>query len=266
MAEIDKALAACEFKPYLQPVFNLHTGAIVGCEALARWVRADNTVLPPSRFIQLAEASGRIEQLTWQILSAALSELQPHLKRDKHFKVSVNIVPHHLVAAGFIDELRRIVAMAKVSPRQVVLEVTEREELEDLSCAAAAVAQLRDFGFKVAIDDVGIGHSGLSHIQKLGANILKIDKFFVDSICRDSAARAIVEMLVRLARELNMSVLAEGIEDATQLAALVACGIDEGQGYIVSPPMPVIEFIDFLNQQPASIGDDYLKRHALDVA
>jgi sensor c-di-GMP phosphodiesterase-like protein len=256
VVEIDKALAAGEFTPFLQPIFNLRTGAIVGCEALARWVRADGTVIPPSRFIQLAEASGRIERITWQILAAALNDLQFHLRRERTFKVSVNIVPRHLVAAGFIDELRRVVAAAKVSPHQVVLELTEREEFEDLSRAAAAVAQLRDLGFRVAIDDVGIGHSGLSHIQRLGANILKIDKFFVDSVCRDQAATAVIEMVVRLARELRMGVVAEGIEDQAQVAALVACGVEEGQGYLVSPPVPVDDFITLLAQPPRLVTDD----------
>jgi c-di-GMP phosphodiesterase len=256
VAEIDAALAARAFKPYLQPVFNLSTGVIVGCEALARWIRPDGSVIPPSKFIPLAEASGRIEEMTWQILAVALSELRLQLARDRHFKVSVNIMPRHLMAVGFIDELRLIVAATKVSPRQVVLELTEREQLEDLSRAAAVVRQLRDLGFRVAIDDVGIGHSGLSHIQTLGANILKIDKFFVDSICRDSAATAVVEMVVRLARELKMSVVAEGIETRAQLAALVACGVEEGQGFLVSPPVPAADFIAMLDRQARPIGDD----------
>jgi len=255
LADIDAALAAHEFKPYLQPVFNLGTGAIVGCEALARWIRADGSVIPPAKFIQLAESSGRVEEMTWQILSVALSELRLPLARDGHLKVSVNIVPRHLVAAGFIDELSLIVTAAKVSPRQVVLELTEREQFEDLSHAAAVVTQLRDLGFRVAIDDVGIGHSGLSHIQTLGANILKIDKFFVDSICRDSAAMAVVEMVVRLARELNMSVVAEGIESNAQVAALVACGVEEGQGFLVSPPVPAADFIAMLDRQARPIDE-----------
>jgi len=247
IAELDRALAAREFRPYLQPVFNLRTGAIIGCEILARWVRADGTVIPPSRFIPLAESSGRIEPMTWQIVSAALNELRSRLKQDERFQISVNIVPRHIVAPDFVDNLRRIVAGAKVSPRQVVLEITEREELEDLLRAASVIAELRELGFKVAIDDVGVGHSGLSQVQRLGANILKIDKFFVDSIGRDPTANAVVRMLVQLARELKMNVHAEGIETDEQVSALIACGVEEGQGYLVSRPLPVAEFIEFLD-------------------
>jgi sensor c-di-GMP phosphodiesterase-like protein len=248
IADLDRALAAREFKPFFQPNFDLRSGAIVGCEALARWVRADGTIIPPMSFIPLAESSGRIEEMTWQILTTALSELHPRLKRDRHFKLSLNVVPRHLLSAGFIDKLRQVVSEAKVSPRQVVLEVTERDELSDLVRAAAVVSELREFGFRVAIDDVGVGHSGLSLIKGLGANTIKIDKIFVDTITRDNSAVTIVEMLVRLARELKMTVVAEGIETADQISALIACGVEEGQGYIVSPPLPFAKFDQLAEQ------------------
>ena len=184
IANIDRALARHDFKPFYQPTFDLRTGAIRGCEALARWVREDGTIIPPMSFIPLAESSGRIEPMTWQILGAALKELYPRLREDKHFKLSFNVVPRHLFSDGFVDKLRGIVVGAKVSARQVVLEVTERGEMPDLARAAAVVRELREFGFRVAIDDVGVGHSGLSQMKGLGANTIKIDKFFVDTITR----------------------------------------------------------------------------------
>ena len=105
VADIDKGLARQEFKPYYQPTFDLRTGAIRGCEVLARWVRADGVIVPPMSFIPLAETSGRIEPMTWQILETALRELHPRLRDDKYFKLSVNIVPHHLVSDGFVEHL-----------------------------------------------------------------------------------------------------------------------------------------------------------------
>jgi EAL domain-containing protein (putative c-di-GMP-specific phosphodiesterase class I) len=96
------------------------------------------------------------------------------------------------------------------------------------------------------MDDVGVGHSGLSQIKGLGANIIKIDKFFVDTITEDGSAIAIVEMLVRLARDLKMTVIAEGIETPEQVRALIECGVEEGQGYIVSPPLPFAKFDELL--------------------
>lgn len=131
----------------------------------------------------------------------------------------------------------------------MVIELTEREELPNLEHAADVIAQLRELGFKVAIDDAGTGHSGLSYIHKLGVNTIKIDKFFVDSIGADRTALAVVEMLVRLARELGMSTVAEGIESNEQMAALEACGVDEGQGYVVSPPLPAGDFLGMLRDR-----------------
>ena len=261
VADLDRGLALRQFKPFYQPIFDLHSGAILGCEALARWVRADGSVTPPMSFIPLAEASGRIEKMTWQILATALHELQPRMKADRHFKLSINIVPRHLLSDCFVASLRRVVSDARVSPRQIVLEVTERDELPDLKQAAAVVAQLRELGFRVAMDDVGVGHSGLSQMKRLGANTIKIDKFFVDTITGDSAAVTIVEMLVRLARELKMTVVAEGIESADQISALLACGVTEGQGYIVSPPLPFAKF-DALVEARTAAAETEAAMHA----
>jgi c-di-GMP phosphodiesterase len=112
------------------------------------------------------------------------------------------------------------------------------------------VRGLRADGFRVALDDVGVGHSGLSHIQSLRPDTLKVDKFFVDALGADATASAVVGTLVRLARELGMSVVAEGLETEAQLAALRACGVDRGQGYLVSPPVPLAAFQSLLAAAP----------------
>jgi EAL domain-containing protein (putative c-di-GMP-specific phosphodiesterase class I) len=153
------------------------------------------------------------------------------------------------LSAGFIETLRSMVGAAKVSTRQIVIEVTERDELDDLVRAAAVVSELRDLGFRVAIDDVGVGHSGLSRLKALGANTIKIDKFFVDTIAVDASTTTIVEMLVALARDLNMSVIAEGVETEEQVRALISCGVEEGQGYLVAAPLPVKEFVELLERR-----------------
>jgi len=131
-----------------------------------------------------------------------------------------------------------------------VLEITERDELQDLDKAASIVRELRGLGFKVAIDDVGVGHSGLSHLKALGANVMKIDKFFVDTI-RDESTSRIVETLVHLARDLQMTVVAEGIETEPQMQSLRDCGVQEGQGYIVSPPLPYAKFAALIEARRA---------------
>jgi c-di-GMP phosphodiesterase len=265
VADIDRGLARGEFRPFFQPTFDLKTGEIRGCEVLARWIREDGTIVPPISFIPIAESSGRIERMTWQILSAALTELYPRLHDDKLFKLSVNVVPQHLVAADFIKTLRRVVANARVSPRQIVLEITERTELPDPKKAALVVKELRELGFRVAMDDVGVGHSGLSQMKGLGANTIKIDKFFIDTITQDGSS-AIVEMLVRLARDLQMTVIAEGIETDDQVQTLIACGVEEGQGYFVSPPLPFAKFDELLEVRRAKAFAEAAVRDAAMVA
>lgn len=242
IAEIDRALAAGEFRPFLQPIFRLDTGRIVGAEMLARWVKPNGEIIPPFRFIKLAEESGRIEAMTWQLLNSALTELQPLMSADKRFTMSINVTPHHFMQPGFADELRRRVRLAGVAYRQICVELTEREPIADLATAARVVSTLQGYGFKLALDDVGIGHSGLSHLQGLGANTIKIDKFFVDTVGRDATANSIIQMLVRLAHELGMDLVAEGIESPEQTAALIECGVERGQGYVVSPPVAIARF------------------------
>ena len=246
LEELDRAIAQGQIRPYYQPIFDLRTGAITGAETLARWIKPDGTVIPPARFIELAEENGRIRVLTWRLLATALMEVRQLMKADESFHVSINISPSHFTTDGFVRQLRDTVSAAGVAARQITLELTERENFEDAELAAAIVAEVQGYGFKVAIDDVGIGHSGLSQIQRLRADILKVDKFFIDSVNLDPAAASMIAMLVRLAHEMKMSVIAEGIEHRQQVDALIACGIATGQGYVVSPPLPPQEFLEFM--------------------
>ncbi len=246
VAELDRALAAGQFVPFLQPVFRLTDRKIVGCEALARWRRGDGSIALPYGFIPLAEQSGRIAPMTRQIISKALNHLAPLMRADKTFTVAFNIAPEHFLSEGFVGEMRELAREAKVGTRQIAVEITERQQLQNLAAAAEVIEKLRDHGFQVAIDDTGTGHSGLTYIHKLGANAIKIDKLFIDSIGKDYTAQAVVVMLVKLARELHMTTVAEGIETEEQMALLREWGVDEGQGYIVAPPLPPDAFTDLV--------------------
>ncbi len=252
IAEIEAGLSRNEFVPFVQPIFSLTTRKILGGEVLARWRRSDGSLVSPDRFIPIAEQSGRIVPLTWQIMKSALSELKHHLSVDRHFKIAFNISPAHLLANNFAEDLRQIARSAGVSPRQIVIEITERQEITDMPKASAVLAELRDRGFRIAFDDVGTGHNGLSYMQNLRADIIKIDKFFVDSIAISRAAKVLVEMLVNVGRELNMTTVAEGIESEEQAALLRACGVDQGQGYLVSRPLPIRVFLDLVESPAAS--------------
>ena len=254
IAEIDAALSRNEFLPFVQPIYSLTTREIVGVEVLARWRRADGTLVPPDRFIPIAEASGRIGPLTRHLTKIALSELRDHLRHDRQFKVAFNIAPTQLVSDGFVGELRRAAVAAGVSPRQIVVEITERQEIADVEKAAQVLAELRHRGFRVAFDDVGTGHNGLSYLQKLGADIIKIDKFLVDAIMTSHSAKVLVEMLVNVGRELGMSTVAEGIETEDQFASLKRCGVDQGQGYLMSRPISIEDFLHLIATSASGVA------------
>ena len=148
-----------------------------------------------------------------------------------------------------------------------MLEVTERSELPDLDKAAKVERELRGLGFRVAMDDVGVGHSGLSQIKRLGVNTIKIDKFFVDGITEDGIGRDDrADAGGFLAHDLDMSVIAEGIETSEQVRALIACGVEEGQGYFVSPPLPFAKFDEWMEARSSIAFADAVVRQAALVA
>jgi len=264
LRDIDDALAAGEIVPFVQPVVVLATGEIVGCEVLARWLRKDGSVIPPHRFIPQIEQTGRARALTWTLLRRVLAEMNEVLRGAPDFTVAINVVPSHFLEPGFIDELRGLVSTAGVDPRQIILELTERQELPDLTRAANTIAELASAGFAVAIDDAGTGHSGLAYVQSLGARILKLDKFFIDALETSHSARVVVEMLVGAAHRLQMSLVAEGIERRSQLAWLGEIGIEHGQGYLFGRPVPIASLLSELvrrkegrshSDEPSQISD-----------
>lgn len=255
-AELDRALSAREFVPFAQPIFCLKDGRIAGCEILARRISRDGSVTPPSEFIPLAEQTGKIVPITWQIVDKALADLRPFMRSDKRFSVAFNITAAHLMDPAFASDLRTHVLGARVASRQITIELTERQEIENLEEAARTISKLKERGFRVSIDDAGTGHSGLSYIQKLGADVIKIDKLFVDSVVDDPSARSLIKMLVRLAGDLKMSTVAEGIETEEQREALAELGVDKGQGYLVSRPLPLDSFLKFVGQKQTSASAD----------
>lgn len=249
------ALHAGEFIPYMQPLFNIEDRRIIGCEVLTRWVKPDGTIIPPYRFIPLAEESGLILPMTRDIIVSSLAVLRDLLRSDKTFKVAFNIVPADLVSVSFAKDICAIVKDSGVARRQIVLEITERQELANLELAVAAIAELRALGFRVALDDTGTGHNGLTNVQALGADIIKIDKHFIDRVCNDRAASTIIQMLVKIADELDMTTVAEGIETVEQLDKLHECRVDEGQGFLISPPLSAPRFLELVADQSAANAD-----------
>ncbi|MCV9967553.1 EAL domain-containing protein [Pararhizobium sp. BT-229] len=236
--ELDAALSSGQIQPYFQPIFDLQDRRLLGFEMLARWIKPDGAMIPPLAFIPLAESNGRIDRLTTELLKQAGTQLGGLLQTQSHLKLTFNVTPDQYLAEGFVDNLVAQATKFNLPPRSLVVEVTERQAIADKDKAAIVTEKLIDAGMRVAIDDAGTGHNGLSAIHALGANYLKIDKFFVDGITLDRKSSELVEMLASLAEKFGMTVVAEGVETEEQIAALLQMGIREGQGYVYSKPVP----------------------------
>lgn len=241
VAAIREGLRRKEFVGHVQPIFMLNDRRMVGGEALARWVKSDGSVVPPSRFINTAEDCGLIVPITWQIFDSVLSQTAGFLQRNSAFRIGFNITPDHLISDGFVEDICARVKMHGVKNQNVIIELTERQEIVDIEAASKRIKDLRVLGFGISLDDTGTGHNGLSNVQRLGIETIKIDKHFVDLIGVDEVASKIIDMLVHLAKDLNMNTVAEGIETEAQLTALRACGVERGQGFLVSRAVPANE-------------------------
>jgi sensor c-di-GMP phosphodiesterase-like protein len=238
IAEMERALHAGEFVPYYQPVVDIRSGRIRGAEVLLRWKKPDGTVELPHAFIPLAETSGLIVDLTRALMRRVSEDAAQIFGPRPHLRVGFNLTARHFADEQIVREVREIFGRSQVRLRQVILEVTERQPIEDLVETRRVIAALQGLGVRIAIDDVGTGHSGLSYMLKLGVDIIKIDKMFVDGLGTDRNSNTIIEMLIDLAQNLRMEVTAEGVENFEQVVHLRELGIRAAQGHVFAPPLP----------------------------
>jgi sensor c-di-GMP phosphodiesterase-like protein len=173
-------------------------------------------------------------------------EMGAALGARPHLKISFNMTARHFADEEIVDDVRRIFKKTPVRLSQLVLEVTERQPLENLTETRRVIAALQGIGIKIAIDDVGTGHSGLSYMLKLGVDIIKIDKMFIDSVGSDRNSNTILETLIDLALNMRMDVVAEGVETFEQVVQLRELGIRAAQGYVFAPPLPSAAFLQLV--------------------
>ena len=182
-----------------------------------------------------------------------MREVGPAIGRRSRHKVSFNLTAKHFADPALVNDIRDIFAGSPIALSQVVLEVTERQPVEDLTAARNVIAGLQELGVRVAIDDVGAGHGGLSYLLKLGVDIIKIDKLFVDAIGTERHSAAIINSLVELARTMRMDVVAEGVESFEQVDYLRDQGIRLAQGFVFAPPLPGPSFLQLLEDADAVV-------------
>ena len=246
VTEIERALRAGEFVPYYQPIVDIRSGQLRGAEVLVRWRKPDGTLILPGSFIPLAESSGLIREMTRDLMRRVCAEAGPAIGRRPAMKISFNFAGHLFSDQSIVGDVRKIFLASPIKFSQVVLEVTERDPIENFTATRQTIAAFQGLGMRIAIDDVGTGHSGLSYMLKLGVDIIKIDKMFVDAIGTDRNSTTIVETLVDLAHNMRMDVVAEGVENFEQVVYLRELGIRSAQGYVFAPPLPGKAFLDLI--------------------
>jgi sensor c-di-GMP phosphodiesterase-like protein len=246
IAEIERALEAGQFIPYYQPIVDIRSGQLRGAEVLVRWRKPDGSLVLPGAFIPLAESSGLILDLTLDLMRRVCVEAGAAIGARPGLKISFNFAAQLFRDESIVKDVRDIFANTPIDFSQVVLELTERDPIENFTETRRVIAALQGLGVRIAIDDVGTGHSGLSYMLKLGVDIIKIDKMFVDSIGVDRNSTTIVETLIDLAHNMRMDVVAEGVETFEQVVHLRELGIRSAQGYVFAPPLPGSSFLQLV--------------------
>ncbi|MEZ5994240.1 MAG: EAL domain-containing protein [Hyphomonadaceae bacterium] len=248
--EMRGALERNEFRAYFQPKINLANGRIEACEALARWVRPDRTIISPGRFVPVAEESGLIGALSDAILREACWKAASWARAGHPAKVAVNVSALQFRSDRFTENVLRVVNHAGLAPDSLELEITESVVMADPDRALQIIKPLRAAGVRLAIDDFGCGHSNLAALSKLPFDVIKIDQQFVRTLERsDMQSAAIVEMILALARTLGMEVVAEGIERKVDRDFMAQRGCHWAQGFLYGAAVSAPEFAEMLRRQ-----------------
>lgn len=228
-----------------QPQVDMESGKLVGVEALARWKHPTEGLIPPSKFIPLAETTGIIDRLGEWVAATACKQMAEWVKHGHDIpRVSINVSPYQFRRSNIPALMLRLLSQHKLEASRVMVELTESALAEDTEQAQQMLQELKALGIKLSIDDFGTGYSSLAYLQRMPIHELKIAQHFVVDIASNADAQAIAKTILLMAQALGFSVVAEGIETAEQLDVLRAAGCDTGQGYLFAHPLSSKELIE----------------------
>ena len=256
IARVGRGIAEREMVLHFQPVVDLRSGMVRFAEALVRWRRPDEGMLPPGEWLSAIEETPVVAELGDWVLDEALRRCGAWGAIGLCGGVSVNVSAFELRDQAFPDRVRRALDRHPgVHPSWLKLEVLESAALADIAAVTATMDACRAMGVEFALDDFGTGYSSLTYLKRLPATTLKIDRSFVANMLEDAGDRAIVTGVVELARVFDRASVAEGVESTAHVEALRELGCDMGQGYGIAPPMPADAFTDWL--KPRCLGGSY---------
>ena len=242
------ALESRRLVPYYQPIVDLHTGTLVGAEALVRWEDPERGTVAAKDFIPLAEELGLVGDISDMVLLQAARQAKEWRAYVPGLKVTVNISPLQLRGTALLNRARSLLAEG-VSPGTLVLEVTESALMEDAAGGGSVLSELREAGFGIAIDDFGTGYSSLAYLKQLPATVIKVDQTFTSQL-PDPHDLSVVMAILAIADSYGLEVVAEGIESAHQAELLRELGCQHGQGYLFARPLPAASFGALLEEGP----------------
>lgn len=242
MTDLRRAIDGDELLLLFQPKLRMHSRRVSGVEALIRWKHPERGLMGPGQFISFAESTGLITRLTWWVLAAAVRESHSWHGSGQAVPIAINLSPHDIRDPQLFEQISSALETWGGSPDWIQFELTESGIMEDLSAAQRVLMQLRKEGFKLFIDDFGTGYSSLSYLRKLPVDYIKIDQSFVKDLDNDKESAAIVESIIKLAHNLDIEVVAEGVESVATMELLSNWGCEEAQGYCISKPISGRDF------------------------
>lgn len=251
-ADLREAIARQELRLCYQPIVDLKSGRISSLEALLRWTHPFRGWVPPDEFIPLAQEIGLMPEISLWVLRQACTQVRLWHGISPDLTISVNLTALDLRRPEIIDEIRRVLDESGLAPAFLTLEITESLLLERTENMNRRLRELRSMGIRLAIDDFGTGYSSFSYLKDFPVDIIKIDRSYVKEITSDTAESALARGIVQITRALNLQAVAEGIEDAAQVAALGSLGCDCGQGYFFSRPVGPVEISELLQAESSS--------------
>jgi diguanylate cyclase len=234
-------------------VYRIDDGTLVGVEALVRWRHPERGILPPAEFVPLAEQHAQIVLVDAFVLDEACRQLAAWTEADPSWEsrsISVNLSGSHLRDPGLADRVLSVLDRHGIEPSRLCLEITETALISEPEDADRTIGALSAHGVRVALDDFGTGYSTLAHLQHVQAQILKIDRSFIARLGHHSRDREIIAAITAMAHALGMTVVSEGIETDAQHHQLAELGCDQGQGYLLAPPLAASQ-IPALAEQPS---------------
>jgi EAL domain-containing protein (putative c-di-GMP-specific phosphodiesterase class I) len=237
LSQLDAAIDSGDLWVAYQPKLDLVTRKITGAEALARWTHPEKGPISPLEFISAAEQHDRIEKLTHHVLEKAIAAGAAINARGIPFGISVNLSARLIDEDGLSEMVTGLLRKYAFDPSQLTLEVTETAAISTSASSLEALLELRYMGVQISIDDYGTGLSTLDYLKKIPATEIKIDRSFVQAIDKSHSDRLLVNSTIQLAHSLGQKVVAEGVEEAETLEALVNMGCDVAQGYLIGRPM-----------------------------